>query len=158
MAEHDYQVVPARLEHVAPMLSIIRQADIEELWASNRVTPEYALTVGIQTSSAAWTGLVDGQPVCVFGVAPASMLSAVGVPWMVGTSEIDKHAKAFLRRNKSYVNQMLSLYNYLVNDVDSRNTRAITWLKWLGFTIHDARPHGPDGVPFHRFDMRANHV
>jgi len=96
--------------------------------------------------------------VCIFGVAPASLLGSVGVPWMIGTQEIDSHAKAFLRRNKAYVERMSELYNYLVNFVDARNTRAIGWLKWLGFTILEAQPHGPDGLPFHRFEMRAHHV
>lgn len=155
MAEHDYRVVPAQIEHVAPMLEHIRQADIDELWSANRVTPEDALTIGIKVSTEAWSGLVDGKPVCIFGVAPASMLGGIGVPWMVGTSEVDKHAKAFLRRNKPYVKQMLTLYNYLVNHVDSRNTRAVSWLRWLGFTICDAAPYGFEGVPFHRFEMRA---
>lgn len=155
---HEYAVVPAEQAHVAPMLPIIRQADIDELWAANRVSPEYALRRGIDCSTSSWTGLVDGRPVCIFGVVSASMLSSTGVPWMIGTSEIDHHAKAFLRRNKAYVDRMSELYNYLVNHVDARNRRAIAWLKWLGFTIHDAQPHGPDGLPFHRFDMRANHV
>lgn len=158
MAAHEYAVVPADLAHVERMLPIIRQADIDELWAANRVTPEYALTHGIRVSSDAWTGMVDGQPVCVFGVAPASMLGSIGVPWMVGTSEIDRHAKAFLRRNKAYVDRMSGLYNYLVNYVDARNLRAIGWLKWLGFEIYEAAPHGVDGLPFHRFEMRAKHV
>lgn len=155
MAAHDYRVVPAQIEHIAPMLPYIRQADIDELWSANRVTPEDALTIGIKVSTEAWSGLVDGKPVCIFGVAPSSMLGGTGVPWMVGTSEVDKHAKAFLRRNKPYVKQMLTLYNYLVNHVDSRNTRAVSWLRWLGFTICDATPYGFEGVPFHRFEMRA---
>lgn len=158
MAEHDYAVVEADLAHIERMLPIIRQADIEELWASNHVSPAYALTHGIRCSSAAWTGMVDGQPVCVFGVAPASLLGSIGVPWMVGTYEIDRHAKAFLRRNKAYVERMSALYNYLVNYVDARNTRAIAWLKWLGFTLNEAQPYGVEGLPFHRFEMRANHV
>lgn len=155
---HEYAVIPARLEHVEPMLPIIRQADIDELWAANRVSPAYALRRGIACSTLSWTGTVDGRPVCIFGVAPASLLGSVGVPWMIGTQEIDSHAKAFLRRNKAYVEHMAELYNYLVNFVDARNTRAIGWLKWLGFTILEAKPHGPDGLPFHRFEMRANYV
>lgn len=158
MAAHEYAVIEALPEHVAPMLPIIRQADIDELWAANRVSPDYALRRGIACSTLSWTGTVDGRPVCIFGVAPASLLGSVGVPWMIGTQEIDSHAKAFLRRNKAYVEHMAELYNYLVNFVDARNTRAIGWLKWLGFTVHEAKAHGPDGLPFHLFDMRANHV
>jgi len=158
LAAHEYAVIEALPEHVAPMLPIIRQADIDELWAANRVSPDYALRRGIACSTLSWTGTVDGRPVCIFGVAPASLLGSVGVPWMIGTQEIDSHAKAFLRRNKAYVEHMAELYNYLVNFVDARNTRAIGWLKWLGFTVHEAKAHGPDGLPFHLFDMRANHV
>jgi len=48
----------------------------------------------------------------------------------------------------------LAGYSHLENWVDARNTKAINWLRWLGFTVHDPVPFGVAGLPFHRFDMR----
>jgi hypothetical protein len=41
------------------------------------------------------------------------------------------------------------------NYVDARHARSIRWLKWLGFTIEEARPMGFAGLPFHPFGMRV---
>ena len=45
-------------------------------------------------------------------------------------------------------------YTWLVNWVDDRNTCAIRWLKWMGFTIHEPEPYGVANLPFRRFDMK----
>jgi hypothetical protein len=53
---------------------------------------------------------------------------------------------------------MLSLFPVLENMVDSRNKKSIRWLKHLGFTFSEAKPHPYSGVPFHDFEMRSGHV
>lgn len=148
------RVVPAMAEHVALVAPRVREADRAELWASGRSTPEQALAYGFSHSSSAWTGFVDDVPVCMFGVAPVSLLGGLGSPWMIGTDAIEAHQFAFLRRCRPCVEQMRSLYDVLVNWVDDRNVVAHRWLRWLGFTLHAPEPHGPDGVLFRRFDWR----
>lgn len=149
------EVVPAEEAHVDAMLGRIRQADIDELWASNRVTPEEALRAGLRLSTSVWTGMVDGRPICMFGVVPASLLGGVGVPWMIGTTDIERHQHAFLRRCRPHVAHMRRLYTHLANMVDARNRVAMRWLRWLGFRLGEPVPHGPDGLPFRPFEMRT---
>jgi hypothetical protein len=158
LAVHEYAVVEATLEHAQRMAPNLRAADIEEVWASAQLEADQALYRGVSCSSHAWTGLVDGEPVCIFGVVPVSFMSGIGVPWMLGTDLVEEHATAFLRRNRRYVKQMTQAYNHLVNYVDDRNVKAIAWLEWLGFTMSEPQQFGALGLPFRRFEMRTEHV
>jgi hypothetical protein len=155
---HKYEIVQATLEHAQRMAPRLREADIEEIWASSMSKPEQSLTRGVSCSSHAWTGLVDGEPACIFGVVPVSFMSGIGVPWMLGTPLVEEHATAFLRRNRRYVKHMTRAYNYLINYVDDRNVKAIAWLEWLGFTVSEPQQFGALGMPFRRFEMRTEHV
>lgn len=155
---HNYEIVQATLEHAQRMAPRLRQADIDEIWASSMLEPETSLTRGVACSSHVWTGMVDGEPACIFGVVPVSFMSGIGVPWMLGTDLVEEHATAFLRRNRRYVKRMTRAYNYLVNYVDDRNVKAIAWLEWLGFTVSEPQQFGALNMPFRRFEMRTDHV
>lgn len=150
-----YAIVPATLEHVAAMLPNVRTADRHEVMAATGMAMEDALPDSLKRSEMAWAGMVDDQVACIFGVAGASILSETGFPWMIGTHLIEQHAKAFLRRNKQMVQQMLDRYPHLENYVDVRNTTAIGWLKWLGFEMQEPQPYGMYRMPFMKFTMEA---
>ena len=98
-------------------------------------------------------GLYKNRVVCMYGVAELSILSNIGIPWLLGTDEIEQHSKYFLRQNRYYMKEIKKKYSYLVNFVDARNTVAIRWLEWLGFKVHETQPFGPDDMPFHRFEL-----
>lgn len=142
-------------EDVAAIAGDPRQADVAELWACGRVTPRQALEFGLRYGGEhVWTGLIDGEPVCMFGVTPTSLLGRAGTPWMVGTGRLDQHAVALIRHSRGAVRTMRSAYDSMANMVDARNTAAIRWLRWIGFTVAEkAQPFGPDRLPFHRFTM-----
>lgn len=148
------EVVAATVAHAEAMLPHMRQADIDECWAAARHTPEQALLDGLRYSTACWAGIVDGEVVCMFGVAPLSLLGAVGIPWMLGTDAIERHQFAFLRRSRAYLPTMMALYGTLANYVDERNVVAQRWLRWMGFALREPEPFGPDRMLFRRFEMR----
>lgn len=148
----------ATLEDAESIACYAREADVRELWACAKTTPLAAMVKGMRVSPDAWTWLVDGVPVCMFGVAPYSILGGGGCPWLIGTHEIDSHAWLFLRNSKDGILGLLAQWDHLHNWVDARNTKAIKWLKFLGFTIHPAEPYGPFGLPFHHFEMRRAYV
>jgi hypothetical protein len=133
----------------------MRQADVDEVAASGK-EPYLALADSLNSSIMAWTGLVDDEPVCVFGVAPLDILSGIGSPWLLGTGFLPRYAMTFLRMNKAYVQKMSELFPHLENYVDARNKLSIRWLKWLGFQF-DAQPvpYGIWGTPFYRFWMKG---
>ncbi|HGW4611439.1 TPA: hypothetical protein ACNIE9_002769 [Enterobacter chengduensis] len=147
------QIVPATADHIEAMLPHVRQADVEEFLATNGWSPRRVLETGLRTSTFCCAGLVNGEVVTIFGVAPASMIGGSGIPWLVGTDALEKYQRTFLRRCGKVVNAMLTVYPYLENYVDARNRVARVWLHWLGFTIEEPKPYGIQRLPFHRFHM-----
>jgi len=158
-------IVKASHEHIGLIADSVRDSDREELHAIACVSSLDGLRLSLESSSVAWTGSINGSPVCMFGVSPEGVLPGVGVPWLIGTDDLTSHSMAFLRRCRPYLAEMFKEYVVLENYVDARNLTAIQWLKWLGFRLDEPRPAGPFGLPFHRFEMRraffmgnGNHV
>jgi hypothetical protein len=120
--------------------------------------PIPALAGGLRVSTKAWTGLVDGRPCLIGGVCPSSILGGIGVPWLLGTDDISRVRKQFLRQALECRNECLRMYPVLRNNVDQRNTVAIRWLEWLGFDIGPAVELGVNGELFHPFELRAQNV
>lgn len=151
--------VPAEESDAYRIAANARKEDIVELWAASRTDPLHAMIKGIRNSpNRCFTGWADGEPICMFGVAEGSLLGNTGIPWMIGSSKLDDHAMTFLRNSHRALSFMSLGYDTLFNYVDARNTKAIEWLRWLGFDIEEARPYGPDGVDFHRFTKRLTYV
>lgn len=140
------------IKHVAAHM---RQADLDEIAATGVPDPVEALTRSIKDSVLCCTGCADGEPGCIFGVVPVSMLCGIGSPWLLGTELIPKNAGAFIRHSTPYIHGMLREFPHLFNFVDVRNRKAIAWLKRSGFVLSEATPYGPFGLPFHPFEMRA---
>lgn len=133
----------------------LRDADRAEVLALTGRDPTQVLRESVMDSAMAWAGCVDGLPACLFGVVPVSLAGVTGTPWLLGTDVLLGYSRAFLRRNKAYVERMLAEYPVLRNVVDARNEVSIRWLKWLGFRIEAARPMGVERLAFHPFEMRA---
>ena len=148
------EVTLATFEDVVELAAAVREPDRKEIWRSSAVSPEGALRRALRVSDVVWTGRYDGEMVCMFGVAPVSILTGIGSPWMVGTDLIEKHARPFLRANKTYIEDMLRRYPVLMNYADTENVVAVRWLEWLGFKMSPPKPYGPFGFLFHRFEMR----
>lgn len=144
-------VEPGDIEILAANM---RQADIEELAACGH-SPIEALEGSVKLSTHCWTGTADGEIGCIFGLTPISLMGGIGCPWMLGTELVTKNAGAFIKHSRSYIQEMLQAYPHLFNFVDARNAKAIRWLKRSGFTLHDPVPHGPYGMLFHPFEMKA---
>lgn len=137
----------------------MRAGDIAELAAVGR-TPQASLTAALRVSRGAWTGTIDGAPVCMFGVAPTSMLTPLkGRPWMLGTAALDDNAILFLRRCRPVVARMLEAFPHLENYVAVSNERAIEWLRWLGFQVDESPVDvGLGKVPFLKFTMQRRRL
>lgn len=148
------EVVTAHRDHIPWIAAHMAKADQEEVDAAVGLGPYRALEDSLNRSVVAWTGMVDDRPVCMFGVSPLDYLCGIGSPWLLGTNEIRKHAKTFMKLNKEYLPRMLELFPHLSNFVDARHVVAIRWLKWLGFQF-DLKPQsfGIWEMPFYRFWM-----
>ena len=150
------EVRPAVAEDIPAIAAAMRAADRAEVAASHGHTPEQALESSLAASTAAWTGLIDGEPVCMFGVGPISILAGRGAPWMLGTEHLERWPRTFLRRCKACVSAMLAVYPYLENYVDDRNDKSKLWLAWLGFTLAEKAVTLPNGVAFRHFAKQGS--
>lgn len=141
---------PEDLEAVAREMD---PADSAEVWAMGRVTPIEALKMSARVSRETFVGTLDGRPVCAFGVGQRTLMDNVGIPWLLGTPAMRARPRVFLEASKRHFGELVQGYERLENWVDARHTRAVKWLKWLGFTVDAAAPFGSGRVPFHRFHM-----
>ena len=149
----DVEIVPARDWHAEAIAWNPREADVAEL-AALGTTPLEAMRNGLRVSREPMTGFVDGQPVCMFGASPFSILGGIGIPWLIGSLAMDSMTahKALLRESrKAFARMREEFPSMLFNAVDDRNEAAKRWLAWLGFTLDDPKPLGRNGEPFRVF-------
>ncbi len=153
-----YSVVSGTWEHAEALAPVMREADTQEVWATSHSTPLEALERSLVVSRDTRAGLVDGRVVCMFGVGAGTALSLSGYPWLLASDELVRHAVRFLRESLSYVTWAMTVWTRLENFVDTRNSAALRWLRWLGFSLRHAAPFGIDRRPFHYFYMERQHV
>lgn len=141
---------PSDVDRLAPHL---RQSDVEEIWASNRIKPYEALSEGLTSSIFCLSIENNGRVICMFGINPLSVVGDKAVVWMLASNELDKIKIKFLKHSKEFVNMMLSFYPYLFNYVDVRNKKSIEWLKFCGANIEEAKSFGVEESLFHYFSF-----
>ena len=155
MAARSVSVVPVTDAHLQQLAPHLRPADVAEVDASCGLAPLEALRASVAVSEEAWAGLVDGEVVAVFGVAPAagaasSLLTGpeAHVVWLLTGMAVHKHAVTFARCSRLVLAALLSRYPALCNAVDARNRAALRWATWLGFGVGTPAPFGVAQLPF----------
>ncbi len=139
------------------MVRNMRDADYVEITEGSGLSAMEVVGFSYDGSEAVWAGEWDGELVCLFGVAPYTILTGHGCPWMMTTDLIMDCQKTFLKKSRDVVARMSELYPTLSNHVDTRNEVARRWLAWLGFQINpEPEPFGPNELPFHYFEMRRD--
>ncbi len=146
-------VRPMTEADIPAIAAAARPADLAEIEEGCGQSMASALAVGLRSSVAAHIISWEGLPLAAFGDVSHSPCAGIGVPWLVSTMHIEKHARPFLRACRPLLNLMLARHPTLVNYVDARNTAAIRWLEWLGFEIGSAVAYGPKGLLFRQFHM-----
>lgn len=136
--------------HIAELAPRIRQIDREEIWLAGHMTPEESIAIGIQDES--YACYFGDDLALIFGCRPVTLLGGVACPWMIATDIIEKRPKQFLRYCKPATEYWQSRYDLLVNYADYRNDLVKKWVKWLGFTLYEPEPYGPEGAMFCRFE------
>jgi hypothetical protein len=150
------EIISAQSEHIPLLLANIREADAKECWDFNCSTPERAITEAVRLSTLCWSGFIDGEMVAMFGVAPiGGDLMKSGRPWLMGTELVDRYPRTFCRNCIPYISTMRDEFKRLSNYVALSNSRAIFWLKWLGFNVYPPEPVGPFLQDFCYFEMRG---
>jgi hypothetical protein len=130
----EISVLPARLTHIGPIATRMREADRVECAAMGHA-PKQALRAGHALSSPAWTALVDGRAEAMFGLVVTNALGGEGQPWMLGSDAIYAHPRTMLRRAPRFLAAMFHTTPRLSNMVGEDNIRAIRLLRRWGFII-----------------------
>lgn len=149
------EVVQPTAAHVEELAANLRDADRWELMAAGHTDHRKAIADSLTLSTHAAAALIEGRVAAIFGLAPLSLLTGVGAPWLLGTDLVTQHRRALMRLAPAYIGAMLRAYPHLVNLVHADNEFAVRWLRRAGFTFHPAHPHPATGALFHRFEMRA---
>ena len=128
----------------------LRQADKDEVFASNGLQPLEALTISYEMTETCYTITdLEGKPIGMFGVSGNDIF---GCPWMLASDGILGIQRQFLRQGREWIEQASAEYPVLINYVHRDNHKAIRWLKFLGFTFTCLVPeYGVGKEPFYQF-------
>jgi hypothetical protein len=147
-----FVIDPASRSDADSLSDRLRAADVEEIRAASGLAPAEALRRSYEFSSHVWAVReFDGLPIALWGVGPLSLVEGRGCPWLLATDAFEGLGPDIARLSRPLMAAMRDLYPYLENRVDTRHTKAVRWLSWLGFTIDPAKAWGVEGRPFHRF-------
>ena len=138
-------------ELIKAIAADMRQADADEVWASNHHTPIEALMDGWKISDRSVIVMVNDEPCVMIGLVIRDILSGAGIPWLLGTENALKYKRHFLTQVPAVINEMLTVCPRLFNYVHVENTISIKWLKRIGFTLDKPLPYGRDNELFHKF-------
>ena len=129
------------------------EADRIELLAQG-MDPAYATRLSVEDSKdcVAITE-PNGTLACITGIVVPDDLSNVGYPWLLGTPAMQIYPKKILQLSRTIFDIWASEYSYMTNFVDTRHTRAIRWLRWLGAEMELIEAHGPFNNPFYKFSF-----
>ena len=147
----------ATIDDAVQISHMLRQRDVDEIYASHGMTPLDGVTLSFHNSVRCWVTTLDGVPLAIYGVAPSDH-PKYGVPWLLATDELHRHRKALLSQSRFGLQEMHKLFPFLTNFVDERNEDSIKYLKWLGFEFPQRfEQFGYEGRPFWQF-IRKQHV
>ena len=127
----------------------LREEDEQEVMLSHRVT-------GYEACSQSWAMSDICQGIATDDGIPCGLTGLVDDRiWLLGTPQLTATKKSRLqlcRDGRKWVKYCLNTAGRRIgNDVYSRNTDSIKWLKALGFTVDEPRPLGMSGALFSNF-------
>lgn len=146
-------IVPTILDDIEDVAEYMREDDVRECLAGSGLGPRDALHMSVANSERVWTISWHGTPIAIYGLSRVdSAVGPIGVPWLLGTPELENHPIWIIRESKKRLESLMGSYDVLLNMVDKRNTSHIDWIKWCGFEIVKELPmYGFGGLPFLMF-------
>lgn len=97
---------------------------------------------------------IDEKPIFIFGLEPSGIITDSACVFLVGTKDIEKYPKEFLKFTKRAIKEALKDYSILYNFVDFRYNKSIRWLEKIGAKfISDVNINGHR---FLYFEFRRN--
>jgi hypothetical protein len=140
---------PITLEESYYVAKHLREEDRREVVEGHGVDPIVAIPLGSLRGFCVSFTVPDGR------IAGLAGIEDDGRVWMLCTPAILDFPLTFAREAKRFIDDRTErvLWNY----VDKRNTVHIKLLKFLGFTLLEEIPFGPNQLPFIRFERWSYH-
>lgn len=149
--KHGIAIREAVLDDAEALKDSLRDQDVAEVMASGS-TPEEALRHSIEKSSMAYAIEYNGVVVGAFGIVPDTLIGASAIVWLLGTPELSRIKKSFVRLGDAMIAGFLLRYPILHNIVDARYKQAIRWLKHCG-AVFAEKPVDIGGNWFYHFSI-----
>ncbi len=132
-----HSIRKATMDDAFSMAPRMREADINELHALHGPghTPITGLIDGIAYSDEAQAVIYNDRPAAMFGVGPFQGVPGTGLVWLLGTDDILKFARSFLRDTRNQIEKLHEHYPTLTNVVHAENELHVRWLEWAGFSF-----------------------
>lgn len=147
------KLIPLTKDHLPHLIENLREWDKKELQSFRDISVEEGLTE-LLGDGQVWVS-PKGNPCVVCGLVPHEQVAGVGVPYLLATEEFYEYTRLFARESKLWVQEASQKYPMLFNCVAAGNTKAIRWLKWLGFSFDEREDNqGRFGLSFYPFYMR----
>lgn len=140
----------AKSRDIRKLSGRLREADAQELLAAGNESVEGALAYSFKAASHCRTVEIDGLPVALFGVTPETLIGDQACIWFLGTPELARIKKTFVRQSRRVIAEFLLHYPLLWNVVDVRYVSTIRWLESCGAIFDEG-----SAIPgFRRFSIR----
>lgn len=157
VGKRSYWIVPGTRDHLMELWHNMRSGDRKEVEASGR-TGKKVLWRTFRNSIMCKTALIDGKVAAMWGLCAGlrddvSLLSRLGVPWLLTTPIVESLPVTFVKVGRAEVAAMRALCPELESHVAAEYTQAIGMLKLMGFSVDKAEPIGKNGVMFCRFHL-----
>lgn len=147
------EMLPVDDRLIAMTVANARMQDRVEFECLRGLTVEQELRDSVARSVNPRAYVVNDRVVAMFGDIKHD--DRIGVPWLISTTEVAKHRRAFLVECDREVAAMRQRHQVLINYTDARYVKALRWLRWLGFQMHEAVPYGVNGELFHPMTLRG---
>ena len=144
---------PSKEEDCYILAPNLRHQDELEIRYGIGLNNEEALVTSFNLSKAECNSIIHNDTVIgMFGVGLDPEHKTHALPWLLGSDEIIKVQKSFLKESKIWVDKITKEYDLLYNYVHIGNRVSIKWLKYLGFTFIRLIPeYGVGKKPFYEF-------
>lgn len=139
-------VTAGRMEDCLYVASGISPADETEIAAASGLTPHAALRLCFLRSFRCWKVVYGDEPIFVFGLSRENWRWVT--PWAFSTPAAARIGISFARGSRQIAHRLFSVYPYMRNYVDSRHSRSIRWLRFMGFRLGRPEPYGVYGMDF----------
>jgi hypothetical protein len=144
----------------AELVANMRARDAEEVYLASGRAPAEVLKPETLRSDYTVAAMAGDRVACIFGAARQTWLGDTVAIWELGTREIDRRPRLFLRHSREGVGMIWTAMGEHVargvNQVWAGNALSLRWLTWLGASLGMPRPFGPHGAVFTPFTLERS--